>query len=287
MIFHRKILLLLFVLPVFISCTEIIDIKLDSTYSRLVVFGTITTDSLRHEVMLTSTTDYFYNEPPPALENASVSVAFDDTILFLEESMVQPGTYLFPDAFRGVPGTTYSLEIRDVDIDKDGATELYNAETSMPDIARADSIRLQKFITPFFSGYQVALWSPEPSGLHYYNYKLLRNGILINKRLSDYTVQTDEFFKNDYISGIPVGFLNDDEENEVINPGDTVTLEINSITESYYNFIVDAQSEIFGNNPLFSGPPANVPSNISNGATGIFTAYSIDTVSVEATIPFF
>ncbi|MEX0981805.1 MAG: DUF4249 family protein [Bacteroidales bacterium] len=287
MIYRKKILLLLFILPVFVSCTEIIEIELDSTYSRLVVSGTVTTDSIRHKVKLTTTTDYFYNEPPPAVENATVSISFDDTIVFLEESVNQPGVHLFPDAFRGVEGTTYYLEIRDVDIDKDGISELYEAETTMPDIAMADSIRLQKFITPFFSGYQVALWSPEPTGLHYYNYKLLRNGILINRRLSDYTVQTDEFINNNYISGIPVGFLNDEDENEVVNPGDEVTLEINSLTEDYYSFIVDAQSEIFGNNPLFSGPPANVHSNISNGAVGIFTAYSIDRVSVVASIPAF
>ena len=287
MIYRKKILLLLFALPVFVSCTEIIEIDLDSTYSRLVVSGTITTDSIHHQVTLTSTTDYFYNEPSPAVENATVSVAFDDTLIFLKESLIHPGVYFFTDAFRGVPGTTYYLEIQDVDIDQNGVSELYNAETTMPNIARADSIRLQKFITPFFSGYQVALWSPEPSGLHYYNYKLIRNGVLINRRLSDYTVQTDEFFNNNYISGIPVGFLNDEEEDEVIKPGDTVTLEINSITEDYYTFIVDAQSEIFGNNPLFSGPPANVPSNISNGGAGIFTAYAIDRVSEVASIPAF
>ncbi|MCA1747401.1 MAG: DUF4249 domain-containing protein, partial [Bacteroidales bacterium] len=81
-------MLLLFALPVFVSCTEIIEIDLDSTYSRLVVSGTITTDSINHPVKLTSTTDYFYNEPPPAVENADISVAFDDTIIFLRESFI-------------------------------------------------------------------------------------------------------------------------------------------------------------------------------------------------------
>ena len=35
------------------ACTEIIDIELDSTYKRLVVYGTITTDSAHHQVQLT------------------------------------------------------------------------------------------------------------------------------------------------------------------------------------------------------------------------------------------
>ena len=269
------------------SCTEIIEIELDSTFKRLVVHGIITSDSLHHGVELTTTTDYFFNENPPPVQQATVSFAFNDTIIYLEELANRPGIYKSPHAFRGEPGVIYSLEIRDVDIDEDGAPEYYAAETTMPEIAKADSIALIRFVTPFFSSYQVALWSPDPPGVNYYNYKLFRNGEPINKRLSDYTVQPDEFFNNNYVAGLPIGFLNDDDEDEVINPGDIVTLEINSIPEEYYNFIIDAQSEIFGNNPLFSGPPANVPTNMNNNAVGIFAAYSIDRISTVLSIPEF
>ncbi|MGC9341509.1 MAG: DUF4249 family protein, partial [Bacteroidales bacterium] len=70
-------------------------------------------------------------------------------------------------------------------------------------------------------------------------------------------------------------FLVDSKADEKLEPGDTVTFEANSITEEYYNFLVEAQSESFGQNPLFSGPPANISSNVSNGALGFFTAYSL------------
>ena len=268
-----------------ISCVEIIEIELDSTYRRLVVYGHISSDSVRHTVELTSTSDYFYNQPPPPVENALVSIAFNDTLMFLKESTTNPGIYQTPEAFRGIPGTTYNLEIQDIDIDEDGIDEIYTAETTMPSIARADSIRLNRFITPFFSGYQVVLWSPEPPQINYYNYKLFRNGELVNRKLSDYTVQPDDFFSNNYISGVPIGFLNDDDPVEYVQTGDSVTLEINSITPEFYDFIIDAQNEIFGNNPLFSGPPANVSSNLTNGAVGIFTAYSVDRVSTIAKGP--
>lgn len=267
------------------SCTEIVEIELGSTYKRLVVHGIITSDSLNHGVELTTTTDYFFNENPPPVQQATVSVAFNDTIIYLEEIANRPGIYKSSRPFRGEPGVTYFLEISDVDIDEDGDTENYAAETTMPEIAKADSITLTRFVTPFFSGYQVALWSPDPPGVNYYNYKLFLNGAPINRRLSDYTVQPDDFFNNNYAAGLPVGFLNDDDEDETINPGAIITLEINSITEDYYNFIVDAQSEIFGNNPLFSGPPANVPTNITNNAVGIFAAYSIDRISAVLASP--
>ena len=67
--------------------------------------------------------------------------------------------------------------------------------------------------------------------------------------------------------------------------GDTVTFELNSIDQNYYNFVVDAQLEIFGNNPLFSGPPANIRSNIKEGGQGVFTAFSIQRISRLAPPP--
>lgn len=278
----RKTAGILFIFVFFsfmLSCTEIVDIELDSTFTRLVVYGTITTDSVRHEVQLTTTTDYFFSEAPPSIENATVTVSYGNTSLNLESSVERPGIYTFPEAIKGEPGVQYDLVISNVDVDQDGTTEIYSASAVMPGIAPPDSISVQKFISPFFSGYQVAIWSPDPPEVNYYNFKLWRNSELLNKRLSDYTVQPDDFFQDNYIPGLPIGFLDDDEEDEVVFPGDTVTLEVNSISEAYYNFITEAQNEIFGNNPLFSGPPANVSTNLENGAVGIFTAYAIEKVS--------
>lgn len=269
------------------SCTEIVDIELDSTYTRLVVYGTITTDSLHHEVELTTTSDYFFSEAPPPVDDATVTVSYEGTTMTLQTTPERPGTYFFPEAARGVPGMQYDLLIEDVDIDQDGISETYSASTVMPGILPPDSISVQQFISPFFSGYQVAIWSPDPPGVNYYNFKLWRNNELLNKRLSDYTVQPDDLFQDNYIPGLPIGFLNDDDEDEVVVPGDTVTLEVNSITEEYYNFITEAQNEIFGNNPLFSGPPANVSTNLENGAVGIFTSYSIERVSKIIPVPAF
>ncbi len=280
-------LLLFALLSFMVACTEIIDIDLDSTYTRLVVYGTITTDSIQHEVELTATTDYFFSEAPPPVENATVIVSFANSAVTLEASTERPGIYFFPQPIKGVPGTQYDLLIEDVDVDQDGISETYSASTTMPGIAPPDSVSVQQFITPFFSGYQVAIWSPDPPGVNFYNFKLWRNDELLNQRISDYTVQPDDLFQDNYIPGLPIGFLNDDEEDEAVFPGDTVTLEVNSITREYYDFITEAQNEIFGNNPLFSGPPANVSSNIGNDAVGIFTAYSIERVSKIIPVPSF
>ena len=103
---------------------------------------------------------------------------------------------------------------------------------------------------------------------------------MITPLLIDYGIQPDDFYNGKYLFyGIPIGYYSDDETEEQLFPGDTVTLELHSIDRAYYDFVGDAQLEIFGNNPLFSGPPANIRSNIDNGAMGAFTAYSITRAS--------
>jgi hypothetical protein len=49
---------------------------------------------------------------------------------------------------------------------------------------------------------------------------------------------------------------------------------MSGITQDYYNFIIQLQDQTSQyRNPLFSGPPANVVTNIE-GASGFFAAYS-------------
>lgn len=263
-----------------ISCTEIIEIELDSTYRRLVVFGTITTDSIHHQVRLSTSSDYFSNMPSPRVTDAVVELEFENSSIRLLENDTIPGLYLAPDAFRGKPNTAYYLRISQVDVNEDGEAETYHAATVMPDCAQVDSLRLSYFQSPFVSGYQVLMFAQDPPTREWYSYKMWKNNDLLTDTLSKYSVQSDDFYNGTYIYGLPVGFLWDDEPREALQPGDTVTLELNSIEQAHYDFILDAQLEIMGNNPLFSGPSSNVRSNIDNGGKGIFTAYSVSRVSV-------
>ena len=274
-----KIFLILTAVMSITSCTEVIEIELDSTYRRLVVFGTVTTDSAYHQVHLSTTSDYFSNQPAPAVSDALVELETGEGTLRLAEMDSVPGLYRSPEAFRGIPGTTYRLQISQVDIDGDGSFESYDAESTMPELPRLDSIRLAYFDSPFVSGYQVFMYAMDPPGRDWYSFGIRKNGELLTDQLSDYRVQSDDFINETYIYGLPVGFLLDSNPRESLQAGDTVTLELNRIGQDYFDFISDAQLEIFGNNPLFSGPPANVHSNIGNDGKGIFAAYSLNRAS--------
>lgn len=261
------------------ACTEIIDIELDSTYQSLVVFGTVTDDSLHHQVELSLSGDYFSNVSPPPVSGASVRLESGNRSYLFQESDTLPGYYVSDEAFRGETGRSYVLHISDLDVNQDGEQEEYTAESTIASGAQVDSIQVTYFKSPFFSGYQIFFYGFDPPQRNWYNFKILKNGELLTDRLSDYFIQSDDFFNGTYIYGLPVGFLADDDPDESAVPGDTITLELNTIGQAYYQFISEAQLEITGNNPLFSGPSANISSNLDGEAKGFFAAYAVRRIS--------
>jgi hypothetical protein len=282
-ILNIKTLIIIFTISISLwNCTERIDLELDSTYTRLVVEGFITNDTTAHWIRLSETSDYFRNETAPAVTGADLALDDGEQLHTLTESDTMPGWYLTSPDYHGVPGRTYTLIIRNVDINKDGEFEEYTAASTMKPVNPVDSIKIEWFDT-FFSGYQVKVWawdSPDPD---WYAFKVWKNGVLVTDTLYELIVQSDEFFNGNYTHGIPSQFLSTDKPEEVVEVGDTITFEINGITEEYYNYIIEAQSQVGPQTPLFSGPPANIRTNFENGAIGFFEAYSVNYSSTIAT----
>jgi hypothetical protein len=265
------------------NCTERIEVKVDSTYTRLVVEGYVTTDIAAHWVKLSTTSDYFYNKPAPEVSGASITIDDGQQIFPLVESDTLPGKYYTAPDFHGIPGRIYTLNIRNVDVDGDGVTEEYTASSVLNPINPIDSIRLRYFNAFGATGYEVQVYAWDPPRRDWYSFKVRKNGVLLTDTLSEMIVQNDDFFNGNYTYGITSQFLSNDKPDEVVKVGDIITFEINGITEDYYKYVMEAQSQIFGQTPLFSGPPANIRTNLNNGAIGYFTAYSVNYSSTVAT----
>jgi hypothetical protein len=265
------------------ACTEPIDIELDSTYTRLAVEGYVTTDSIKHSVILSLSSDYFSNEESPRVSDAFVELTFDGETMQLVENDSVPGLYEAPYAFSGSIGTTYDLDISQLDVNNDGEDDRYHASSTMPGGAELDYIELQYYSSAYGSGYAVIMYASHPlEQRDWFGFKIIKNGVLLTTTLNDYYVLSDDLNDSGYFPGEFVGYLSDDETEQLTYPGDTITLEFNCIDEAYFNFVSGAQWEIYGYDPLFSGPPANIASNLSNGAFGIFAAKSIQRSSVIA-----
>jgi hypothetical protein len=254
------------------SCTERIDIELDESFTRLVVDGAITTDAKAHTVVLTATSSYFYNQPPPPVTGAQVSITDGTTVFLLSEQT--PGVYRTADSVHGIPGRTYTMNIKLAG--EIGGYKDYSASSTLIPVSSLDSISL--LFHPEWSEkgiWEVKCYVQEPPTVDFYRFLLSKNQTMLTDTLNEWLITDDMFFNGNYTNGLPIGYLDQGSAEQNLKPGDTVTAEVNSIGKDYYSFLVEAQTELFGSNPLFSGPPANIKGNISNGAVGFFIAYSV------------
>ena len=260
-------------LLLYTGCTERIDLKLNNTAPRLVVEGSVTTDTMIHFVRLSLSGDFFTNERMPAVTGAKVSISDGIELIPLKESAAAPGFYITPTNYHGIPGRTYSLKIENVDINNDGVKESYTAESHLNPVTPIDSVKLEYEDT--FELWKVLLYANEPANTtNFYMFNLIINDTVYTDQMTEVTIADDRFINGSYANGVWVHSIYDDDESISLTPGDTITLIMSSISEEFYNYIVALQTETRISVPLFSGPPANLPGNISNGALGFFRAYS-------------
>ncbi len=264
-------LLTLFIL--LLGCTEKIDIDLDSSYTRLTVTGEITTDTTAHWVRLTQSADFYANEPVSPVKGAKVSISDGTETFVLNE--VKDGYYLTDSNVYGVVGNTYILTIEHVDIDKDGDFETYTASSQLKNVGYIDSIFVTVFPYSFIDAYALKLNAKDPPSKDFYMFKTLLNGQRIKDTIDQLFITDDQFFNGNRTDSVVVEVLDQDRSAEQLNIGDTLVLEMCGITEAYYQFINEVREVTGFNNPIFGGPPANVSTNLSNGAVGFFAAYSI------------
>jgi len=265
------------------SCTETINIELDRSYSKLTVFGEISTDTAVHIIRLTRSADYFYNQTAQGVPGADVKIRFDNEVIQLYENTMNAGTYETPPGFYGIPGKIYSLFIQNVDINNDGIEESYSASSYLPFLASPDSIKIKYVKYPFFKGSEILLYARDPAEtIDFYAFKVARNGVLQTDSLSEIIVQNDILFNGNYTNGISVQYLDDSKDGEKVFMGDTITFEMYGLTLEYYNFIIQAQTELRGSNPLFSGTPSNLTTNLSDDALGFFAAVNIKRATAVA-----
>ncbi|MCU4165989.1 DUF4249 domain-containing protein [Carboxylicivirga caseinilyticus] len=270
-------LLLLFISN---ACTEDMTIKLNDTEPRLVVDGQISTDTTTHLVRLTSSSSYYSNTEPEGISGALVTIQDEAQTIILEESIQYPGYYLTPSDYYGLPGRTYHLTIENVDIDNDGVFEVYESESRINPVAPIDSVRLEYEST--WDLWKVLLFAQEPSETKdFYSFSIALNDSLLTDRYSDLGFVDDKFFDGNYAGGVWVQTIDEEDMELTLKEGDWVKLYMQGITEEFYLYLEALEEEVNFKAPLFSGPPANVQGNVSNGALGFFNTYSYTVDSVQ------
>jgi hypothetical protein len=270
----KRIFHIILVAIVATACTEKIDVELDNTYTRLVVDGHIESDTGAYQVTLTKSADYFSNEPVPRVVNATVTLSDGENIYLMTET--QPGIsgiYETSADFIGKKGRTYSL---DVELQEEIAGKTsFEAASYLPPVTSLDSI--MAVFQPEWGPkgiWTIKLWAQEPGDeVNYYLFNLYRNGKLLTDTIYKKTISDDKFYNGSYMTGVDAIYINNANAWETIYPGDTIVLQMSGITKEYFNFIDQVRQSGFSI-PFFTGPPANVQGNVTNGGIGFFSAYS-------------
>ena len=279
----KKIIYLILAIAISISaCTEPYDPILDSGYIRLVVQGSISNELKTHQVSLTKSADYFSNSPAPRITGATVSITDGENTFDLTE--VSDGLYE-TDTIAGEPGKMYTLTIT-------SEGEIYKSNCFLNYCAPIDSINFGYYDFGDDSEYidstayiLLNAFEPETPG-NFYLWNIYKNGVLESDTLHEVNFSDDVFINGNYIYNESVQWI------ENIAIGDTVTLEMQAITEEYYDYISQVLTVTVWNSGPFGGPPANPKGNIievnDNGndnddPLGFFLAYSIE--SITAIIP--
>ncbi|MCL2414086.1 MAG: DUF4249 domain-containing protein [Bacteroidales bacterium] len=276
------------------SCTEEIDIRLRDGDVRLVVFGGIGIEPGVHTVVLSRTTSYFEDPKEPLyVEGATVTITeFDGNmqktgeIFHLTET--SPGHYqTAPDVF-GIQGFTYRL---DIFLNEEiGGYSRYSADAFFPFIAdQIDSLHAIHARNMLFTGiiggdpfdtvnrptgWNLLLFANDPPGIEsFYVFVTYLNGVALNDTLTRLLLLDNSMIDQDTINldGMPIAFFRDVQfgGRDTVNVGDTLGLEIRSISADHYRWILEFRNIYGGQNPMFGGAPANVRGNVRNMGRGL------------------
>ncbi|HMQ59941.1 MAG TPA: DUF4249 domain-containing protein [Flavilitoribacter sp.] len=255
------------------ACTERIDIKLDNEDTqRLVVDAWLTDEAKAHKVQLTLTGDYFSNIPPEPVTGAVVRITDGAETFDLTEA--SPGIYLTADNVKGIPGHTYTLTI-----DWEGQT--YEAVSALREVAPIDKVETEK--SDFQdedteeTEYSVLLYTVEPptEGDAYF-WKAFLVDSPTDLTRTYWEIAEDKFVNGSPINGAEVLIIGGEPEDEFV-------FEQYNISQEAYDFFVGVQTETRYKGGIFDTPPANIPTNLNNGALGFFVAAGVvrDTVVIK------
>jgi len=254
----KNIFILLSTLLLF-SCQKVIDITPDKGKVKVIIEANLYTDSTAY-VIITKSTDYLTNIPPPHISNAVVTLSDDNGA---SEVLTWNSTKQRFESvsMKGVVDDTYTLKV-----DLEGKS--YSATSTLLYLDRVDSIEVVYADATIFAekGYYMKLYGTIPTNIDkYYLFKGYSDDSLLSSR------NEIHYADNKYISGrldgIDMGYK--------CKPNATAKLEIYALTLPAYKFYTAASLQLNNDGGFFSTPPANVPSMFSNGAIGLFQCSDI------------
>jgi hypothetical protein len=246
------------------SCERDADLDLpDGQGQFLIVEGNIDDVNSRQMIRLHRSGSYNDTQRDQPVSGATVSVSDGTTEYFFTESSPN-GNYINHEIGGNLKSDNYYLTIKDNNRTYTARSELLPVPQIDSVTARVNSLSGLGIIDKAYYDVYIHFRNLPVSG----NYYLVN--LYVNNKIKTYTppqkaVLSDLDQKN-YVSLYTRTIRGED-----VRKGDTLTLEMRSISRMQYDFYSNFifQTGLSGN-PFASAPPANLPTNMSKGALGFF-----------------
>ncbi len=242
------------------SCQEVVELDVPNSAPNVVISGRVT-DTEGARVMVSVTAPYFSQSATPKINDAKVFLFEDGTMVSELTRDTAQGSY--SSTYNGSIGRSYEIQVA---IPAGNPNFRESTWRSTPEILRPtvvlDSFNVQFLRRPqvFEEGVYAQVYFQElPGKGDHYRITRWRNDSLVTQ---DINITDDVAIDGFYFGGpvIPAFAYTGPLERK----GDSLGLEISSISEDYYNFLNLIISQVFQVGSTFDPPPAPVIGNIFN-----------------------
>jgi hypothetical protein len=259
------------------SCEDVIDFELEGHEPILVIDAFLSTEGTQQFIKISESIPYLNDGGYNKVSGASVIVSDALTDYIFTEQ--EPGIYASPNPLTLSSETEYTLRVTY------NATT-YTATSKAKDIGSPlDTIAVwQEFDTiPILnevdSSYSLYIARQETPGIgDFYLGKYYINGVLETDTVREMGWTDDIFFDGQYVV-FPVYQI----DHKKLTSGDTVKLDMFTITRQYNDYLLFILFQTDFKGGLFDTPSANVKGNFDNGAVGYFIV--CDVTSSKTIVP--
>jgi len=223
---------------------------------KMVVEACITSEFKTQQVKL-STTTLSPNDIPDGVSSAQVIISTRDSVYLFKEDSARPGIYLSDRKFSGKAGAEYSLFIST-------GGSIISAKATMPPVT---DFRFLTYSPSGDNGYYKITWVAET----YSNWEPAMYEIIIG--------QPDDSQVKLYYYTLPSLDIHQvfppRMEQTEFKKGTVITERKYSLSAEHAAYIRALLSETGFSGGFYTTMPANVPTNLSNGALGFFSASEV------------
>lgn len=293
--YHSSLLITILALGLF-SCEDVIEVDIDEAPALLVVDAWLDNKPGKAQtIRLTTAQPYFDAEFAPGVSGATVTVVKNEKEVYTFDEQ-ESGNYVWMPSSNdslGEPGDVFALLV-------EWNQENYGATTFLGPVPAIDSIG-QEFRTDELGGpdgIYATLFARDLPGLgNAYWIKTFKNGQFLNKP-QELNISFDAGFDQgaqldgvnfivpirEAVNRIPDSEGDDNSDVAPWAPGDSIRVEIHSISPEAFSFLGIARDQMTnGDNTIFAFPLANAKGNVinlsgGNEAAGVFNVAAISSL---------